>query len=473
MKIHNVRLGLATNSSSSHSLIWLPNARDEWDGDLTFGWEDFTLASVEAKNGYLAAILWQNLQAPEMIKAAVIHELFGVSTYHDQSIYIDHQSAIILPRAYRAWRYEPKTLDEEFLKDLIAYLQTPGLVILGGNDNSEGHPLAGGNSFSLPDGLEYREQIARKDSRGYWTLFDPQTGAKVRFSFDGKLDQPDPVKADAPELVDIKITDTCPFGCDFCFQGSTPDGKSGMTLEKDDMGFAWQLPLALAELKVFEVAIGGGEPTLEKGFASLLEDFRDHDIVPNFTTRSTLWLKDDKQREKILEHAGAIAFSVRSAAEIKRLDTLLQKYNLGGSYKFTVQMVMGLQTRAQFEAALIAAREAKLRVTLLGYKTTGRGKDVKPKNYGWWLDSLKKLEADRKLGQISIDTTLAAAYEKQIEAAGIPSWLFHTQEGKFSCYIDAVESKIGPSSYCQPEQMIVLTDRRVLPEQIRKAFATF
>ena len=59
MKIHNLRLGFACNSSSSHSLIFLPGCTDNAEGQ-DFGWQCFTLASSEAKMGYLA----QQLPAP-------------------------------------------------------------------------------------------------------------------------------------------------------------------------------------------------------------------------------------------------------------------------------------------------------------------------------------------------------------------------------------------------------------------------
>ena len=46
--IHNLRLGLATNSSSSHSLIFLAKKYPVKDHDINdgeFGWNFFTAAS--------------------------------------------------------------------------------------------------------------------------------------------------------------------------------------------------------------------------------------------------------------------------------------------------------------------------------------------------------------------------------------------------------------------------------------------
>jgi hypothetical protein len=56
LKIHNVRRGFATNSSSSHSIVVLPAKHpvpDEVsDGDGGYGWEDFVLTSPEEKARY-------------------------------------------------------------------------------------------------------------------------------------------------------------------------------------------------------------------------------------------------------------------------------------------------------------------------------------------------------------------------------------------------------------------------------------
>jgi len=53
MRIHNVRLGLATNSSSSHSIILGRGLSDVTPecGPEAYGWDNFVLASKEAKMG--------------------------------------------------------------------------------------------------------------------------------------------------------------------------------------------------------------------------------------------------------------------------------------------------------------------------------------------------------------------------------------------------------------------------------------
>jgi hypothetical protein len=57
MQVHNVRLGFATNSSSTHSIIFLKPGQTVADSDVEareFGWDHWTAASSSAKRQYVA-----------------------------------------------------------------------------------------------------------------------------------------------------------------------------------------------------------------------------------------------------------------------------------------------------------------------------------------------------------------------------------------------------------------------------------
>jgi hypothetical protein len=162
MRIHNVRLGFATNSSSSHSLIFMPNNNmgDEILNDTgEFGWEPFTLASKDAKNMYVAAQLSMQLQhmhLPESAHKAIIQAWTGVENYEG---YIDHQSVYDFPKDFHG-----NFLHEGFFKAFREFMLKDGLVILGGNDNDGTHPLEGQGegAFTLPFPQAYRgDTIAR------------------------------------------------------------------------------------------------------------------------------------------------------------------------------------------------------------------------------------------------------------------------------------------------------------------------
>lgn len=483
-RLFNVRLGLATNSSSTHSIIFLPDktgGHDDYQGEGEFGWDHFTLVSRGAKMRYLAATLYQNLLRAVSVDVAqsVVRDWVGGFRnyeFNDGELYVDHQSEITLP-----WDWEGKGPDKQFFEELTAFLLRDGVAVLGGNDNTEQeHPLlSSGKKAGLPLPRESNGKmlVARKDDRhGYWSLFNRHNGTKVRFSFDHLPDKPEPDKAFAPELVDIKITDYChtPSACaPYCYQASGAKGKHA------DTQLVSKIAHTLSGFRVFEVAIGGGEPTMHPEFTAILQTFRQYGIVPNFTTRSLDWLKDRKKREPILKAAGALAYSVSRPEDIFELRSIQPQEDephYVPNVKVSVQCVMGTIDRDTFRQLLLAAAQTEIRITLLGYKTVGRGADFDPIDYSWWIDVLQGAIAECKIMEIDppvvgIDTALASQYEKELAANGVPSWCYFTKEGKFSMYVDAVAGKIGPSSYCPEDQMVGFKDFAI--STVENAFARF
>ena len=484
MEVFNVRFGLATNSSSAHSLIFLPQGKraedfpgryvpeppdpedDEPDwvipmnreprdfefGD--YGRFKFTCASPEAKLRYLSVFLKDRLfdTLPYNVAKLVMDSWIGEGVWQE-SDYIDHQSWYFLPS-----QFGEKIPDEQFFMELKEFFMKENLVVLGDCDETEDdHPLADGSEFRLPIPLEpgWNSQIVcRKDDQyNYWTVFDQGSGTKMRFRLcdDPKLFQDVPKKASAPELIDIKITDYCPFGCTFCYQASTKEGKHAQDWEVE------HLSDFLKELKVFEVAFGGGEPTMHPNFIGILEKYRENGIVPNFTTRNLAWLRDPQKWQPIIEHCGAFAFSAANDKDIIQLSHLLG-YNGISTEKANLHVVMGTLSKWEYERILKTAFIHQMRVTLLGYKETGFGKNFRKQDYEWWLDSLKEIsQSHGGYGRgVSIDTVLAAEHQDKLIEADIPEWMYETRDGSYSCYIDMVGQKIGPNSYCKDEEMFSL-----------------
>lgn len=456
MKIHNIRLGLAMNSSSTHSLIFLDELVSDRDvGDREFGWNFFTAASEEAKKDYVALTVYSNLARiyPNDIAFAIVKELFGYDLEKDEygvAGYVDHQSEIALPRSW-----DEKTLNKEFIEDFQKYILQDNLVILGGNDNEDiEHPLfAKGIDASLNMPLEgNRGLVARKDESGYWTLFNRNTGAKIRFSFE--KDAKTPEKASSPELVDLCITSFCPFACDYCYMDSTLRGKHAPMQEIE------KVIAQLSGMKVFEASLGGGEPTLHPEFMDILRKFHTANIVVNFTTKSLAWLKDPKQWTLIRKYAGGFAYSVEKAAEIEECVALLTTngliqnvepyYYRETPFQASVQHVVGVAYKSDFEFILEKAYQNRhnIRLTLLGFKEDGRGHTVKPQISGdEALEIVKKFAKEHSYFKIGIDTALAKQWDSKLQEAGVHKTLYHTQEGKFSMYVDAVEGKCAPASY--------------------------
>jgi organic radical activating enzyme len=475
MQILNVRFGLATNSSSNHSLIFLPegveakdypgyhHAQTGWDDDGEyefgdFGWQRFTLASPKLKLRYLGCLLKDRLEGnlPTNVARLVHESWLGVPPEDEDGI--DHGSWHYIPCAFGT-----EIPDEQLVRELKEFFLQDRLVVLGGNDNeSAAHPLDNGSAFELPIPRDCGNQagyICRYDEEyKFWTVFHPVDGTKIRFRLtnDPETMKVKADKASTPELVDVKITSYCNQGCEFCYQSSTTEGSHADSYDLR------RLAEELSAMKVFEVAIGGGEPVIHPSFTDILQAFRENGIVPNFTTRNLDWLRHPKMAREITEACGAFAYSIsdpkdkygeHSGRRIQELLTLLD-YNGIPRQKAAIQLVMGTMSKYAFEKILRETNERGLCTTLLGYKNVGFGADFTPEDYDWWINCVKEATTERRHGaNISIDTVLVAQFEEALIEADMPSWMFETKEGGFSCYIDMVDKKIGPSSYCDPSEM--------------------
>jgi hypothetical protein len=219
-----------------------------------------------------------------------------------------------------------------------------------------------------------------------------------------------------------------------------------------------------------------GEPTLHPDFVWILKHFREHGIVPNFTTNNLQWLRNPKLCREIMNLAGAIGFSADDPERIREFRTLLD-YNGFQDAKVNIHVVLGVVSDYSLYGLFTAASACHFDVTLLKYKNVGRGKNFKPKNYNRWLRCVSDfIKAKGCYLRIGIDTPLAEEYKEELQKAEIPDYMYETKEGKFSCYIDAVEKKIGPSSYCEHEKMIKLDKgerTESLALQIYNAFKQF
>jgi MoaA/NifB/PqqE/SkfB family radical SAM enzyme len=478
INIHSVRAGFATNSSSSHSIIFLPGGAADDDVDGNFGWDYFTAGSQEAKLRYLAITVNDGMRrfTTKEIAALVTKEWLGVGGFDKvdkwggvEAGYIDHQSMLSLPSTW-----DEKALHKGFVEAFRDFLLQDEVVILGGNDNDEHeHHLLelGTRACSAIPQEGPAGMVTRWDEKyKFWTLFNRNSGTKTRMSFDNNGEETKKVtRASTPELVDLKITDYCPMGCEFCYQDSTPEGEHAREYHLQGV------VSSLRDLKVFEVAIGGGEPTLHPKFLEIMEMIRQRKIVPNFTTKRLDWLRKAEFRERALSACGAFAYSATSAKEARESIQFLDEYNVD-NWKFNIQLVLGVVPEPEVEEIMNLCGENGIRLTLLGYKTTGRGDKFPPLQYRDWLNAaLRTREKHPWRFQLGVDTVLAARFDEQLREMGIDDRFYETKEGRFSMYIDAVKGVAGPSSFCASEDMkpIDLKNTWRLAEPLAELFQGF
>jgi hypothetical protein len=173
-----------------------------------------------------------------------------------------------------------------------------------------------------------------------------------------------------------------------------------------------------------------------------------------------------------VENCGKFAFSVETADEVSELLAVLRTNGIDTD-KVGLQVILGVVDSWEFSKMLNIVSNEGISMTILGYKPVGRGKDIKTRyfeNRTWWIDQIME---KKHYSPIGIDTVLANEFEKELKEAKVDPLLYELKEGKFSCYIDAVKMKIGPSSFCSEDQMQQLDPHKKFTEQIVEAFSKF
>jgi len=416
LKVSNIRFGHATNSSSVHSIIFNSDESDK-DSDGRYGRERFVLSSKEAKSRYLAVLLREMLnELPANIGKLIIREWVGFIPHSED--YIDHQSIYRLPVDFT----NHSIPDDIFWNDFKDYFLRDDVTIIGGNDNDEIETEGKVLNIIQDDSTKY---IARK-SGDWWTFFFPHSGHKVRFSFDDNAKSTRPY---APELVDIKITNQCNYGCEFCYQDSKPDGIHANSYHIS------KIAEMLGELKVFEIALGGGEPTLHPNLEYVVDTFNKYGITINLSTKNIYFLES-----KLAEKFGLIGVSVNDGKMVDKAFSIAEKNNIDISF----HVPMGTISRSKFFSIYHLCERYNIPLTLLGFKEAGRGKEFKITNYDWLINDIREFREDNRIVRVGFDTLLINQFKDQL--TDVDNRLY-SDEGEFSCYIDAVDMKVGISSY--------------------------
>ncbi|MGD9726946.1 MAG: radical SAM protein, partial [Nitrospiraceae bacterium] len=444
MQLHNVRYGFATNSSSSHSVILAPGLTDkEAPDELGYGWEKFILASEEEKRRYLftAAVLsLRGHDATPAQRAKVAYQVregFPVSDRDVDiaidggeceytSMYIDHQSMVGFPRPRR--EEDGMTPLWKFLDREIA--QQSKIVIAGGNDNCDNEawkPHAAKHAPRLAlwkDLTESASHFLFDEKTGHLTIFNGTNGKKVRIIPDNA---PAPKFAAVPELVDVKITDYCPVGCTYCYQGSTKKGKHG------DLAEIQAFARRIGAMGVFEVAIGGGDPTTHPHFPEILKAFHDNGVVPNFSTQLWDWFDDERIVDAVKRYCGAVALSTQNVTQAEKFFKECKKHNI----RAHIHYVLGLKPLSNLQKML----KLKVRdyygqhLVLLAYKEMGRATGTPPVDYTGWQQTVRDNNDYR--WSIAVDSFLVDDVRAGFSREEVPAELFESSDGRFSLYWDA------------------------------------
>jgi MoaA/NifB/PqqE/SkfB family radical SAM enzyme len=395
-----------------------------------YGWDEFVLTSADEKLAYLAACVGETLVSEYGldIAAPVMREWFAGLEWSDDW-YVDHGSLISIPVSARTGKF-----DAAFMNDFKRFMKRPDVAVLGGSDQGDCENFAGfwEHRVKWADLIDNSYPLRALKSGQWWTVFNPHSGAKLRMSFEDN--PPELRRSSAPELVDIKITDYCPFNCPYCYQASTRSGNHA------PLNVVERYLRTMGQSGVFEIAIGGGEPTMHPDFVEIVRFAREVGIVPNLTTKvmPENWSQDVLRLVRERE-IGAVAVSVENSHQAQRLAAAITLYGLGG--RVNAHFVVGANNDYSLARVIEVCAENHIPLTLLGYKDIGRGKEHKQRKQ--YVTPAVLIKGFR----LSVDTAFVEQYADVLKAADIPDVLAVPGEGRFSMYVDAVSQKAGISSY--------------------------
>ena len=247
LQIGLVRFGFATNSSSTHSILYKCDVRkpehgypahDDSDGE--YGWSYFLLNTPPTKMHYLALQIYYNTpdSLPEEHKFEIVKNLIGFDfneykKSHNNIGYIDHQSHWGFPAYHKGHKNYGKGFHADYAKALKKMLSDSDIAVVGGNDNSDREDMPyHAVSLMAPEVSAISDydagSLCRKEHDGWFTVFNSTTGVKVHVNFNPQNTVPF-TSAKRPELIDCCITSYCPRSCSFCAPSGTmiltPDGE--------------------------------------------------------------------------------------------------------------------------------------------------------------------------------------------------------------------------------------------------------
>ncbi len=276
-------------------------------------------------------------------------------------------------------------------------------------------------------------------------------------------------KSAFPYLVDVKITEVCPFGCPFCYTSSTTEGKPA-----DSYFLGTTLAETLLKSNVFEVVFGGGEPTLYKGsynktFGEIAAEYKRRNFKVGVTTKNYNWHKLP-DFELAVKNIHTVAISANTVEELEKahlLKTRLESADNEPQIKVYIQTIFGLRPWKDLQEFIVEARRlGYTNLTLLGYKDFGFGEGGKAHEIpDEWIDFMKA-----QYMSVGVDSIMVAKYYDKLVAAGVPPRYLVGAEGKASCYIDAVKKTIAASSFTK--ESLPLGDGYRSPTLLEQ-FATF
>ena len=290
--------------------------------------------------------------------------------------------------------------------------------------------------------------IIGKYQNGNYTVTIFSDGTKVR---ENDIDFFAPEK---PESMDIKITNCCDMGCQFCHEDSKPDGKHGDILT---------VPFLDTLLPYTELAIGGGNPIEHPDLIPFLIQLKDKKLIPNMTVNQYHFLKYKEDFKKLCDNKLIYGLGISLTAVTDDLIDALKSFP-----NAVIHVINGIVHPTQLQRLA----NHGFKILILGYKEFRRGNvmyqhqhEVIEKCKAMLYDELPNIIRDEWFKVVSFDNLAI----KQLDVKRLLSedkWneFYMGDDGGFTMYVDMVNKEFAKSS--------TSTERWPITDDIKTMFET-
>ena len=465
--LKNFRRGLATNSSSTHSLIYRNEGElfkdlDIFELDYYDRYTKTIAASREAKIKY---VLTQIMYNEGLVK--IMSAIYPEMEQYFPKIKIEMEKEDDTFGSYCRGGLEIEDNIEASVDYLRKIIDDPDIIIIGGSDEDEfvyetesGHEQMtnsdqygryskfgmwkNGNYWvgfgSTDDHIVVRDDDACEDNE-YINPTRHCFGGKIRFTTNKDVS----LVPEYPELIDLRITNQCDHGCKFCFMDSNMKEKHA------NLNFLYSVIAACSSdhQRKVEFSIGGGNillyPHLEKLFRYIHE--RGHILNVTINALDCKKVLEEPFKDIFVNYVDGIGVSVTNIEDAKLLVDFESKYREIKNYDayivaHIIPEYIGIEMTHKINDYFIESK-SYIPSLYLGYKTNGRGAS---QNYKCFTE--KDLnDLFKKFHFVSIDTTFSNRYFWWIKNNFSYKKTITMNEGEFSMYIDGVTENAYKSSY--------------------------
>ncbi len=319
--------------------------------------------------------------------------------------------------------------------------------LVGGSDSGDCYPI---NIFSYEYNNRFTKLIGRYKNGNYETIiYNDGTRTRELVPHDSYYDQGlymeskfgmpelDLMEPEFPESIDLKITNYCENGCEFCYAGSNNCGEQA---EYQD------IIKVIDEMKPYtEIALGGGNVLTYSRLKDVLEYAKSKNVIVNITVRDIDITGTYRQvfeelcDQKLIYAAGVSITDIDNIPWLHGLET--NRVQLVG------HLILGLNSYKQIEHVIHHSNLDN--ILILGYKKVGKGKDYYEKHKE---EIDKNIEEVKESNLMNIDTYKTISFDNlaieqlEIDVENTYKDLFQGKDGKFSFYVDLVGNSYAKSS---------------------------